>query len=50
MSGFSRTSPRTYDVAADKRFLMVEPSPTYSQRFNVVLNWAEELKRLVPAK
>jgi hypothetical protein len=28
---------------------MVEPSAAYSQRFNVVLNWAEELKRLVPA-
>jgi dipeptidyl aminopeptidase/acylaminoacyl peptidase len=42
-------TPRTFDVSADGRFLMVEPSATYSQRFNVVINWAEELKRLVPA-
>ncbi len=41
-------TPRTYDVAADGRFLMIEPSTTNSQRFNVVLNWVEELKRLVP--
>ena len=43
-------TPRSYDVAADGRFLMVEPSPTFSQRFNVIFNWVEELKRLVPAK
>jgi Tol biopolymer transport system component/tRNA A-37 threonylcarbamoyl transferase component Bud32 len=41
-------TPRTYDVAADGRFLMIEPSTTNAQRFNVVLNWTEELKRLVP--
>ena len=41
-------TPRTYTVADDGRFLMVEPSATYSQRFNVVVNWVEELKRLVP--
>jgi hypothetical protein len=41
-------TPRTYDVAADGRFLMIEPSTTNSQRFNVVLNWVEELKRLGP--
>ena len=40
-----------YDVTADgQRFLMVQPleqrSP--STEFNVVLNWFEELKRLVP--
>ncbi len=35
---------------ADGRFLMVEPSTTNAQRFNVVINWKEELKRLVPAK
>ena len=38
-------TPRTYDVAADGRFLMIEPTTTFSQRFNVVLNWVEELKR-----
>jgi eukaryotic-like serine/threonine-protein kinase len=41
-------TPRTYDVAADGRFLMIEPTTTFSQRFNVVLNWVEELKRRVP--
>jgi serine/threonine-protein kinase len=41
-------TPRTFDVAADGRFLMIEPSATYSQRFNVVLNWVEELKRRIP--
>jgi Tol biopolymer transport system component len=35
-----------YDVASDGRFLMIQESaPT---RINVVLNWFEELKRLVP--
>jgi serine/threonine-protein kinase len=42
-------TPRTYDVANDGRFLMIEPSTTNAQRFNVVLNWVEELKRLIPA-
>jgi hypothetical protein len=43
-------TPRTFDVSADGRFLMVEPSPTYSQRFNVVLNWVEELHQRVSSK
>jgi len=42
-------TPRTFDVAPDGRFLMIEPTATNAQRFNVVLNWAEELKRLIPA-
>ena len=46
---WEQNAPRTYDVTADGRFLMVEPSPRESQRFNVVLNWVEELKRLIPA-
>jgi len=41
-------TPRTFDVAADGRFLMIEPTATNAQRFNVVLNWTEELKRLIP--
>jgi serine/threonine-protein kinase len=41
-------TPRTFDVAPDGRFLMIEPTATNAQRFNVVLNWTEELKRLVP--
>ena len=50
---------RTYDVSADgKRFLMIrqpEKNPWgsgleefYGDRVNVVLNWFEELKRMVP--
>ena len=35
-----------YDVAADGRFIMVGPGE--SNRLHVVLNWTEELKRLVP--
>ena len=36
----------------DQRFLMVQPleQPSSSANFNVVLNWAEGLKRLVPTK
>jgi hypothetical protein len=42
-------TPRTYDVAPDSRFLMIEQTPSYlTQRFAVVLNWFEELKRRVP--
>ena len=38
-----------YDVAPDgQRFLMIR-NESNSGRLNVVLNWAEELKRLVPA-
>jgi len=40
---------RMYDVAVDGRFLMVvdRGSPSETQ-LHVVLNWFEELKRLVP--
>ena len=42
---------RTYDLAPDgERFLMIqdgEPPPPQPQ-YNIVLNWFEELKRLVP--
>jgi Tol biopolymer transport system component len=39
-----------YDVSADgQRFVMVKEGPG-AGRLNVVLNWTEELKRLVPAK
>ena len=39
--------PMSYDVSPDGRFLMIrsDPAPTH---LNVVLNWFEELKRLVP--
>jgi serine/threonine-protein kinase len=40
---------RNYDVAPDGRFLMIqEPQESTPLGINVVLNWFEELKRLVP--
>jgi eukaryotic-like serine/threonine-protein kinase len=46
--GTTSISP-DYDVTADQRFLMVQRSEQSSPaHFNVVLNWFEELKRLVP--
>ena len=40
----------SYDVAADGRFLMIQPTITEQEevQIHVVLNWFEELKRLVP--
>jgi serine/threonine protein kinase/Tol biopolymer transport system component len=41
---------QTYDVAPDGRFLMIrDPKESPIQRINVVLNWFDELKRLVPS-
>jgi Tol biopolymer transport system component len=41
---------RNYDVAPDGRFLMIqEPQEPTPLGINVVLNWFEELKRLVPS-
>jgi hypothetical protein len=38
-----------YDVASDGRFLMVKTAdPAAYNRIHVVVNWFEELKRLVP--
>jgi len=40
---------QTYDVAPDGRYLMVkDPKESQLQRINVVLNWFDELKHLVP--
>jgi serine/threonine-protein kinase len=41
---------RTFDISADgRRFLMIKDEPTSGGAIiNVVLNWTEELKRLVP--
>jgi Tol biopolymer transport system component len=48
---FRENSPRTYDVAADGRFLMIEQTASYSsQRLAVALNWLDELKQRVPVK
>ena len=40
-----------YDVAADGRFLMVQPveAPQPATSINLVLNWFDELKRTAPA-
>ena len=41
-----------YDISRDgKRFLMIkeEELPEAEDQINVVLNWSEELKRLVPS-
>ncbi len=38
-----------YDVTPDgQRFLMIKQEQTEGAQINVVLNWFEELKRLVP--
>jgi hypothetical protein len=50
--GTTTISPE-YDVTADdQRFLMVQRSEQQFRPtdFNVVLNWTEELKRLVPVE
>jgi serine/threonine-protein kinase len=49
--GFDPGSERAYDVSPDGRFVMIENEPnddTTSASIVVVLNWTEELKRLVP--
>ena len=47
-------APRYYDVAADGRLLVIgrtaaESAPT-TRQINVITNWFEELKRIVPVK
>ncbi|MHC4593460.1 MAG: protein kinase domain-containing protein [Planctomycetota bacterium] len=39
---------RTYSVAKDGRFLMIQEDLAPGTQINVVVNWFEELKRLVP--
>jgi hypothetical protein len=42
---------QTYDVAPDGRFLMIrDPEGSQRQQINMVLNWFDELKRLVPTE
>jgi serine/threonine-protein kinase len=43
---------RSYDVTPDgQRFVMIQPGArTLPTQLNVVLNWFEELRRLVPTK
>lgn len=49
----SATLPRRHDVMPDGRFLgLIEPGQagTAQPEIRIVLNWHEELKRLVPVK
>jgi hypothetical protein len=39
-----------YDVSPDGRHFVMVKDETGSGRLNVVLNWTEELKRLVPTR
>jgi serine/threonine protein kinase len=39
---------KTYSVARDGRFLMIQEDLAPGTQINIVLNWFEELKRLVP--
>ena len=42
---------RNYDISPDgQRFLMIQAVEGSTAQINVVLNWDEELKRLVPTK
>jgi dipeptidyl aminopeptidase/acylaminoacyl peptidase len=49
----ARIGPRYYDLAADGRLLVIQSVPadggtTSARQINVVFNWFEELRRLVP--
>ena len=49
--GYLRDNDRTYDIAPDgQRFLMIKrrEMSQVSSQIKVVVNWTEELKRLVP--
>jgi serine/threonine-protein kinase len=53
-NGFIIATGRNYDVSADgRRFLLIKSAlrdQTNASQLHVVLNWTEELKRLVPGK
>lgn len=41
----------TYDITPDgQRFLMLRGDPAEFRELHVVLNWTEELRRLVPSE
>ena len=51
MVSFARGLGRSgYDVDSEGRFLMVKDEEQPANQINVVLNWFEELKRLVPTE
>ena len=53
-AAFVSVGGRSYDVSPDgRRFLVVKSAPRDESNptlLNVVLNWGDELKRLVPVK
>ena len=49
VANYIRNSRPSYDVGADGRFLMIKAAAKEAGgQINVILNWFEELKRLVP--
>ena len=44
------TGSLNYDVSPDGRFVMLIPTGRNNHELEFVLNWDEELKRLVPTK
>ena len=52
LSGYAVATGRNYDVSPDGRRILVVATADRSARpdINVVLNWAEELKKKIPAK
>ena len=49
MSARTPVDAASYDLAPDGRFLLVKPEEhAYVSEINVVLNWFDELQRLVP--
>jgi Tol biopolymer transport system component len=47
---YARFGGVTYDLAPDGRFVVIRTGESTSTQINVVLNWFEELKRLVPTE
>ncbi len=45
---YARPPATNYDVDSKGRFLMIREEERAADQINVVLNWFEELKRLVP--
>ncbi len=47
--GINAALARNYDISPDgRRFAMIKGTATSLRQLNVVQNWFEELKRLVP--
>ena len=50
--GFVQSGIRSFDVAPDGRFVMIEANATTATSASIVVvqNWLEELKRIAPKK